>query len=34
MFANAWAFAPHMARFAGEDPVRRNAVTLFPGCGG
>lgn len=30
MFANAWAFAPHMARFAGEDPVRRNAVTLFP----
>jgi len=30
MFANAWAFAPHMARFAGEDPLRRNAVTLFP----
>lgn len=30
MFANARAFAPYMARFAGEDPVRRNAVTLFP----
>lgn len=30
MFANARAFAPHMARLAGEDPVRRNAVTLFP----
>ena len=30
MFANARAFAPHMARFAGADPQRRNAVTLFP----
>lgn len=30
MFANAWAFAPHMARWAGADPRRRNAVTLFP----
>lgn len=30
MFANAWAFAPHMARHAGADPHRRNAMTLFP----
>ena len=30
MFANAWAFAPHMARHAGPDPRRRNAMTLFP----
>jgi len=30
MFANARAFAPHMARHAGSDPQRRNAMTLFP----
>ena len=30
MFLNARAFAPHMARHAGEDPRRRNAMTLFP----
>ncbi|MDN5820490.1 MAG: hypothetical protein L0H74_03685 [Brachybacterium sp.] len=30
MFLNARAFAPHMARHAGDDPRRRNAMTLFP----
>ena len=30
MFLNARAFAPHMARHAGEDPRSRNAMTLFP----
>lgn len=30
MFANARAFAPHMARHAGADPASRNAMTLFP----
>lgn len=29
MFANARAFAPHMARHAGEDGRLRNAMTLF-----
>src|SRR5699024_7415204 len=30
MFLNARAFAPHMARHAGEDPRMRDAMTLFP----
>lgn len=30
MFLNARAFAPHMARHAGDDPRLRNGMTLFP----
>jgi len=30
MFLNARAFATHMARHAGPDPRRRNAMTLYP----
>ncbi|ASK66396.1 hypothetical protein CFK39_11855 [Brachybacterium avium] len=30
MFLNARAFAPHMARHAGDNPRLRNAMTLFP----
>src|SRR5690606_15175217 len=30
MFANARAFAPHLARHAGSDQKDRNAMSLFP----